>query len=579
MIGTAPTPLQAALERAARVRRVAKDWLRERIPEGRRALLSQRVRRLTRPARLGTLRRTTPLSQRWGFDRGTALDRYYIEQFLVAHRSDIRGRVLEVKDSAYTNRFGTAVTRRDVLDINPANALATVVADLAAADHVPANQFDCFIFTQTLHLIYDFQAALRHSYRILRPGGVLLATMPTVSRVTRGETGKSEYWRFTAAACERMFGDIFGPGNMHVRAYGNVLTAIAFLTGMAHEELSRRELDTHDPHFPVLVGVRAVKALNSPPSQTMTDAATDESSGSRVVDSPAASLIICSRNRPELLAQCVESVRRGNTLPAEVIVVDQSQTPHASLRSQAESPSSRLRYFWTPHAIGLSRASNTAARAASNELLVFTHDDVLVTSTWFETIVGALRAAGPRTVITGQVLPSESYDTGAFAPSVIASGERTVYEGRIGRDVLFPNNMALYRSAIETVGGFDERLGPGTPYPAAEDNDFAFRLLEQGFRIVYEPGAVVYHQAWRDEQTYVPLRWSYGRGQGAYYAKHLSFHDRYMWRRMRWDLLRHLIKLGRRAWRQPRLAVGDAAYVLGMLSGAAQWWITQRGMR
>lgn len=221
--------------------------------------LAQRVRRLIRPARLGSLRRTTPLSDTWGFDRGTPVDRHYIEEFLAEHGGDIRGRVLEVQDSGYTDRFGSGVERRDVLDVDPANPRATLVADLAAADGIPADTFDCFILTQTLHLIYDAPAALGHARRLLRPGGVLLATLPAVSRVSRGVGVDGDYWRFTAASCSALFGEVFGPGQAAVRTYGNVLTAIAFLTGLAREELRRRELDAHDPFFPVIVAARAVK--------------------------------------------------------------------------------------------------------------------------------------------------------------------------------------------------------------------------------------------------------------------------------------------------------------------------------
>jgi SAM-dependent methyltransferase len=223
-------------------------------------LRSARVRRLTRPAWLGTLRRTRPLSDVWGFDRGTPVDRYYIEQFLQANRSDIRGHVLEIKDSAYTDRYGEGVKRRAVLDIDPTNPHATIVADLAAADQVAACSYDCMIVTQTLHLIYEVQAAVRHVHRILRPGGVLLATLPAVSRVSRGVGVEGDYWRFTLASCTRIFGDIFGAGQIQVTAFGNVLSAIAFLSGMAYEELVPQELDDHDPYFPVVVGVRAVKA-------------------------------------------------------------------------------------------------------------------------------------------------------------------------------------------------------------------------------------------------------------------------------------------------------------------------------
>jgi SAM-dependent methyltransferase len=231
-----------------------------RLSEPRRRVLLQRLRRLRRPAWLGTLRRTAPLSEEWGFDRGTPVDRYYIERFLGDHRGDIRGRVLEVFDSAYTDRFGLGVVRRDVLDIDQSNPRATIVADLAKAGSVPADQFDCFILTQTLQLIYDVHAAVAHAHRLLKPGGVLLATVPMISRLVPRLEERPDYWRFTPASCSRLFGRVFGPEHVTIQAYGSVLTAIAFLTGMAHEELSRRELEAKDDYFPLIVALRAVKS-------------------------------------------------------------------------------------------------------------------------------------------------------------------------------------------------------------------------------------------------------------------------------------------------------------------------------
>ena len=220
----------------------------------------QRLRRLTRPAWLGTLRRTRPLSSRWGEDRGTPVDRYYIERFMEEHRADLRGRVLEVKESEYTRRFGRDVEWADVLDIDPGNPQATVVADLTAADAVPSDSFDCFVLTQTLQFIYDTRAALRHAWRVLRPGGILLATVPATSRVITGVEYLRDYWRFTEASCTELFGERFGPARVSVRGRGNVLTCIAFLSGLAYEELSRSELEADDPAFPLLITVRAVKA-------------------------------------------------------------------------------------------------------------------------------------------------------------------------------------------------------------------------------------------------------------------------------------------------------------------------------
>jgi SAM-dependent methyltransferase len=231
--------------------------LRDKISLNRQRNIQQRLRRAARPAWLGTVRTTRPLSDGWGYDRGTPVDRYYIEAFLEQRQCDIRGRVLEVKDRSYTEQFGLGVDRSDVLDINPNNPHVTLIADLAAAGAIPADTFDCFVLTQTLQFIYDTRAALFHAHRILRPGGVLLVTVPAVSKLDRRLT---DYWRFTTASCTRLFAEVFGQENIIVESFGNVLTAISFLLGMAAEELSQAELDEHDKAFPLVVAVRAVKA-------------------------------------------------------------------------------------------------------------------------------------------------------------------------------------------------------------------------------------------------------------------------------------------------------------------------------
>jgi len=216
----------------------------------------KRYRRLMRPAKLGTLRRTTPLSTVWGGDRGTPIDRYYIERLLEKHRQDIRGRLLEVGDSRYTDRFATEVVSSDVLDVDKANAKATIIADLAHADGIPSDYFDCFLLIQTLQYVFDVRAAVRHAHRILRAGGVLLITVPAVSRV---DPGLVDYWRFTIASCSALLNDVFSAERVTVCSYGNVLTAIGSLSGMAREELTTEELDYCDDFFPVLIAACAVK--------------------------------------------------------------------------------------------------------------------------------------------------------------------------------------------------------------------------------------------------------------------------------------------------------------------------------
>lgn len=224
--------------------------------------------RLRRPARFGSLGSARPLSGAWGFDRGTPVDRYYIERFLSAHRDDIRGRVLEVKNAAYTRGFGTGVLQAEVLDVEPSNPSATIIADLSAAESVEGAQFDCFILTQTLQFIYDTRAALAHAHRLLVPGGVLLVTVPSVSRLAPSNGLTGEYWRFAPAACRRLFEEVFGAGQVEIVSYGNVTSAIAFLAGAAREELRSDQLDAHDEYFPVVVGIRARRSFTQEQSRS-----------------------------------------------------------------------------------------------------------------------------------------------------------------------------------------------------------------------------------------------------------------------------------------------------------------------
>ena len=216
--------------------------------------------------RFGDLRRVKPLSEWFGFDRGTPLDRVYIEEFLARHSGDIRGRALEIGDNSYTLRFGgTAVQQSDVLHVDKANPHATIIGDLGDGTNLPSDTFDCIVLTQTLHLIYDMQRAVTTLHRMLVPGGVLLVTVPGVSSVDRGEWGSTWHWSLTPLSLERLLADSFGARQMTVEAHGNVLVAAGFLYGLAAEELTRDELAARDPRYPVIIAARAVKAGGAKP--------------------------------------------------------------------------------------------------------------------------------------------------------------------------------------------------------------------------------------------------------------------------------------------------------------------------
>jgi glycosyltransferase involved in cell wall biosynthesis/peptidoglycan/xylan/chitin deacetylase (PgdA/CDA1 family)/SAM-dependent methyltransferase len=207
----------------------------------------------------GELRRLEPVSATWGIDRGLPVDRYYIARFLERRRGDIRGNVLEVKEPTYTHAFGSGVDALDIVDIASENPSATVVADLAQEGSLPAGRYDCFVLTQTIHIIYDVREVLRNAFRALKPGGVLLVTLPCVSRLDYESGLEGDFWRFTPASARRLFEDAFGIGQVEVEAHGNVLACCGFLLGLAAEEFRREELDHNDPYFPLLLCIRAVK--------------------------------------------------------------------------------------------------------------------------------------------------------------------------------------------------------------------------------------------------------------------------------------------------------------------------------
>jgi SAM-dependent methyltransferase len=209
--------------------------------------------------RFGDFDCTSPISPHFGFDPGTPVDRYYVEAFLAAHSGDIRGRALEIGDASYCRKFGSGIVRQDVLHVAEGNPGATIVGDLSVPGVLPEGAFDCLIVTQTLHLIYDMQAAVSAMHRALKPGGVLLLTCPGISQVDRGEWGATWFWSITRLAAERMFAGVFGAANVAVEARGNVYAAVCFLEGLALEEVDVAKLEIFDACYPVIVAVRACK--------------------------------------------------------------------------------------------------------------------------------------------------------------------------------------------------------------------------------------------------------------------------------------------------------------------------------
>jgi SAM-dependent methyltransferase len=250
---------------STRLTSIIKPTLKRWLPIPVIGLLKHGLRRRPGPpkrwVRFGSLRRVTPLSTEFGFDRGTPVDRYFIERFLARYAEDVRGRVLEIEHNLYTRRFGgDRVEVSDVLYVTEGHPQATIVADLQSADHIPSDSFDCIILTQTLQYIYNVPAALRTLHRILKPGGVLLATFPGICLFDHDPSGCGTQWAFSPGSAQQLFQEVFPGRSITVQSHGNVFLATAFLHGIALDEVSEQELEYYDPRFVISITVRAVKA-------------------------------------------------------------------------------------------------------------------------------------------------------------------------------------------------------------------------------------------------------------------------------------------------------------------------------
>jgi SAM-dependent methyltransferase len=224
--------------------------------------LRQAILRRKTPARFVDFNQIVPVSKMFGFDRGTPIDRYYIDAFLEKHLRLISGRVLEIGENYYGRRYGgDRVDAIDVLHTDASNKTATIIGDLCDPSTLPGNAFDCFVCTQTFNFIFNVREAVTGAHHLLKPGGILLATVAGICQISRYDMERwGDYWRFTTASIEKLFRPVFEE-SLEIESFGNVLAATAFLQGMAVEDLPNPSLlDIRDPDYQVLIAFVARKS-------------------------------------------------------------------------------------------------------------------------------------------------------------------------------------------------------------------------------------------------------------------------------------------------------------------------------
>lgn len=200
----------------------------------------------------GNLRRTRPFSDQFGFERGTPIDRYYLHRFLDQHRTRITGDVLEVQTDSYTHRFGLDVKRSDTFDI-VAQFEPTFLCDFTSAQcPIPDRSYDCVLLPNTLPHFRDLDGGVAQVRRVLRDGGVLLASAAGLIPLT-GDV--PDYWRFSPDGWRERLRRLWPDAVVEVQGHGNCLAAVASHLGLAVEELTDAELDVQDPRFPILTTI------------------------------------------------------------------------------------------------------------------------------------------------------------------------------------------------------------------------------------------------------------------------------------------------------------------------------------
>jgi hypothetical protein len=226
----------------------------------------RRIQRIRRRPRWGNLRRFTPVSTDWGGDRGTPVDRYFFDRFLREHAALIRGRVLEILDDTYSRTYGgDAVTSTLVVDIDGTNLRADLIADLCEPGSLRDERVDSIVLTQTIGLLPDYPAALINLWNALNPGGAMLITNNVVGRVA-GLSDGLDTVRHTPLGLRLTVERVLPEAEVVEFGWGNLVTSIALLEGIAAEELTEAELTHDDPMFPTSCAVIARKPAAQPPS-------------------------------------------------------------------------------------------------------------------------------------------------------------------------------------------------------------------------------------------------------------------------------------------------------------------------
>lgn len=202
---------------------------------------------------------TTVISDKMGCDRGTPIDRVYIEKFLLKNSKYITGNVMEIGDNEYTLKYGHSVEKSIIFTADEQFAAINdnvICGDLQTGIGCKGEIVDCFILTQTLPFIFDVDSVIHNIFKMLKKDGTALFTVSGISMISRFDDSRwGHYWGFTETSLKKLFECYVESDKIEFVTMGNPKTASAFLYGLSVEDLSENDFEENDPLIPLMIGV------------------------------------------------------------------------------------------------------------------------------------------------------------------------------------------------------------------------------------------------------------------------------------------------------------------------------------
>ena len=231
------------------------------------------------------------------------------------------------------------------------------------------------------------------------------------------------------------------------------------------------------------------------------------------------SIVICTRNRGKLITATIETVLANKFSDFELLVIDQSTDQITEEAVNQFSADTRLRYIHTDtQGTGISRYMGLVE--AKGKYVLYTDDDCTVSPDWIEVITNIFENHPKTAVIYSNVAAGEYDQQLGVIPNHIYKKDHTIDSlAKYYKGIGMGAGMSVRREPILAIGGFDQKLGPGSKFRSGEDHDVAVRALLNGWHVQETTQTTVIHLGFRTYDQFRDLTDRDWFSLGAIYAK------------------------------------------------------------